>query len=108
MEQAVDEVKLAPLGCGQWAEDRMVQQFPARSKFLFAACDDVIHLGDLWPNVGQHFLRGHSARAGYGWCFPAGRQVAESDDDQGPRSLRPTLPRRQGLAGLVDTLESFD
>ena len=91
MMQAVHEMELAPLRCGKGPEDGVVEKFAAGSKVLLAACNDLIHLGNLWANFGEHFFRGKSARTSDGWGFPAGRQVAESYDDEGSSALRPGL-----------------
>ena len=54
--QAMHKMKLSPLGCGEGAEDGMVQQFAARAQFLFAARNAVIHFGDFQPDFGQHLF----------------------------------------------------
>ncbi len=94
MMQAVHEVELAPLRCGKGTEDGVVEKFAAGAKVLLAACNDLIHLGNLRANFGEHFFRGNSARTSDGWGFPAGGQMAESYHDEGSSALRPGLRGR--------------
>ena len=88
---AVEPVKLSPLGGGQRAENRVIEEFAVRPKFCFAARHHVIHFSNLGANLGQHLLHGNAARTSYGRGFPAGRKVAESQNDEGARPLPPSL-----------------
>ena len=98
MMQAVHQMKLPPLLSRKRPQDRMIQQFAVRPKFFLATRNDGIHLGNLRPNLGQHFLRRHSARPRYRRGFTPRRQVAESYDDQRAPTLRPGWDRGQRLA----------
>jgi hypothetical protein len=106
--KTVDQVEFFPLGCGEGAEDGVVEKFAALAEFLLAAGDEVIHFGDLWTDFRQHFLRRQAARTGYGRSFPSRRQVAESDDDQSAPALRPGLGGRgQRLASFGNAFEAL-
>jgi hypothetical protein len=106
--QAMHQVKLPPLGCRERAEDGMIEKFLARSEFLLAAANNVIHLSDLRADFGTHFFGWNSAGASDGRGLPAGGQMAESHNHKGSASLGPGLSSREGLAGFEDALESLD
>src|SRR5579864_3383197 len=69
--QAMHEMKLSPLTCGEWTENGMVQHFAARAKVMFAAGNAFVHFGDFCPNLGQHLFWRQSARTRDGRGFPA-------------------------------------
>jgi hypothetical protein len=106
--EAMHQMKLPPLGCRERAEDGMIEKFLARSEFLFAAANNVVHLCDLRANFGTHSFGGDSAGASDGRGFPAGGQMAEPHNHKGSASLCPSLSGGQGLAGFDDALESLD
>jgi hypothetical protein len=106
--QAMYQVKLPPLGCRERAEDGMIEKFLARSEFLLAAANNVIHLSDLRADFGTHFFGWNSAGASDGRGLPSGGQMAESHNHKGSASLGPGLSSREGLAGFDDALESLD
>ena len=87
--QAVNEMKLSPLGSGEGAEDRMVQQFAARAQLLFATRNAVVHFGYFQCDLGDHFFWRQSARTRYRRGFSACGKIAEPHDDQLPAALAP-------------------
>ena len=74
----------------------MIEKFLARSEFLLAAANNVIHLSDLRADFGTHFFGWNSAGASDG-RLPAGGQMAESHNHKGSASLGPGLSSREGL-----------
>jgi len=107
MMQAVHQVELPPLRGRERAEDGVVQQLSARAKLLFAARNDVVHLGDFRANLRQHLLRRDAAGTSHGWGFPARGQVAESDNYERAPALRPALGGDQRLPGFDHALKTL-
>jgi hypothetical protein len=106
--QAMHQMELPPLGCRERTEDGMIEKFLARSEFLLAAANNVVHLSDLRADFGTHFFGWNSAGASDGRGFPAGGQMPESHNHKGSASLGTRLSSREGLAGFDDALESLD
>ena len=62
MMPAMHQVKLPPLRPVSGPRMGWSSSSCRCAQLFFAARHDLIHLGDLRPNLGQHFLRRHSAR----------------------------------------------
>src|SRR5256885_241250 len=86
----------------------MIQQFAPRSEFFTTTRNNAIHLNDLRPNLGAHFLGWHPPRTRYLRRFSARGHVAESYDDKRPSALRPGCSCNQRLARFAHTLKSFN
>lgn len=109
MMQPMHQMKLPPLHCGERTQYRMIQQSSARTKLLLASHDDLIHLRNLGPDLGQHLPRRQPSRTNHFRRFSTRGQMAKLHNDQGAAALRPVLTLRgQRLASLDHALKSLD
>ena len=105
--EAVQEMKLSPLSCGEGAEDGMAQKYSARAQLLFAARNTVVHFGNFRSNLGQYLLWRQSAWTRDGRGFSAGGQISQTHDDQLTAALRPGLSCNQRLTRRGYAFKSF-
>jgi len=101
------QVKLAPFGGAERAEDGMVDDRVA-AEAGFAFLNQVVQAGDVSQNFSSDFFRRNAAGKSALWGLAAGRKVSNVDYEEAGEAITAAVGTGGGGAGLQAALEAFD
>ena len=101
------QVKFAPLGSGERAEDGMVHDRLA-AEAGFALLNQVVHAGDIPQNFSSHFFRRRAAGQGALGGLAARGKISDVDNEEAPPTGARAVSAGAGGARLQTAIETLD
>ena len=99
MVLAMGDMKAAPLGRREWAENWVICNWRMQIELGFALADDFIHAGQVAKDFPHNFRQRRAPRECPIWGLAAAREIAQARHQKTRKAVLSTIANRARLTG---------